>query len=193
MHDFLVHGSYQRHVKPKARVADAEPAAGATARISNGAARQEGADELTTIAMSSADAAAQLPQPMPAPQTSLLSQGTMSELPHLVIFSGGTAFNSIAGYLRPVFPVGAYRVLFLLPPFHMAYPVAHTMQGASLGTVARKINPCILKCVDSKWWCLHVVSHMLPRPDKGGSAAEIARRRGMPHPLPLLAPCLRPQ
>lgn len=38
--------------------------------------------------------------------TALASGVVAPAAPHLVVFSGGTAFNGIAGYLRPLFPNG---------------------------------------------------------------------------------------
>lgn len=48
-----------------------------------------------------------------APMSSMAQSGMLTaELhsPHLVVFSGGTAFNGIAGYMRKEFPRGACYV-----------------------------------------------------------------------------------
>jgi hypothetical protein len=36
--------------------------------------------------------------------------------PHLLVFSGGTAFNTIAGYMRRTFPKGVLSAAFVFPP-----------------------------------------------------------------------------
>lgn len=58
------------------------------------------------------------------PMPSMAQSGGLcaeQQSPHLVVFSGGTAFNGIAGHMRKEFPRGAHSSRSPLPrcmPFH---------------------------------------------------------------------------
>lgn len=65
------------------------------------------ADQLDAPEVAPSDASLQsLPQDMLGLPSPISPETSPEQTPHLVVFSGGTAFNSIAGYMCKQFPRG---------------------------------------------------------------------------------------